>query len=151
MGEGHDASMGESQHLPPPELPRTPVSFLWGTTFHQQPKNLGGHPGTPQWHSLSPGLHRRCFGGSELQHVPGMDKSQSSPGGHHAGGSRNTICLHLQQTQLPLCPCTAVWGPQPDSPSQGQAFRHPAPGKGRGLANSKSTSSFPPGHESSIL
>ena len=21
-------------------------SFLWGTTYHQQPKNLGGHPGT---------------------------------------------------------------------------------------------------------
>ena len=32
----------ESQHLPPTELPGTPVSFLWGTTFHQQPKNLGG-------------------------------------------------------------------------------------------------------------
>ena len=45
-GEGHDASMGKSQHLPPPELPRTPASFLWGTTFHQQPKNLGGCPGT---------------------------------------------------------------------------------------------------------
>ena len=33
--------MGESQHLPLPELPGTPVSFLWGTTFHEQPKNLG--------------------------------------------------------------------------------------------------------------
>ena len=33
--------MGKSQHLPPPELPGTPVSFLWGTTFHQQSKNLG--------------------------------------------------------------------------------------------------------------
>ena len=34
--------MGESQHLPLPELPGTHMSFLWGTTFHQQPKNLGG-------------------------------------------------------------------------------------------------------------
>ena len=33
--------MGSSQHLPPPELPGTPMSFLWGTTFHRQPKNLG--------------------------------------------------------------------------------------------------------------
>ena len=29
-----------------------------------------------------------------------MDKSQSSPGVHHGGGGRNTICLHLQQTRL---------------------------------------------------
>ena len=34
--------MGKSQHLPLPELPRTPTPFLWGTTFHQQPQNLGG-------------------------------------------------------------------------------------------------------------
>ena len=33
--------MGESQHLPLPELPGTPVSFIWGTTFHKKPKNLG--------------------------------------------------------------------------------------------------------------
>ena len=33
--------MGESQHLPPSALPRTPTSFPWGTTFHQQPKHLG--------------------------------------------------------------------------------------------------------------
>ena len=33
--------MGKPQHLPLPELPGTPVSYLWGTTFHQQPKNLG--------------------------------------------------------------------------------------------------------------
>ena len=39
--EGYDVSMGKSQHLPLPELPGTSVSFLWGTTFHQQPKNLG--------------------------------------------------------------------------------------------------------------
>ena len=32
--EGHDASVGKSQHLPPPELPRKPTPFLWGTTFH---------------------------------------------------------------------------------------------------------------------
>ena len=102
--------MGESQHLPPPELPGTPVSFLWGTTFHQQPKNLGGHPGILQWHSLSPGLHRRCFGGSELWCIPGMDKSQSSPGIHHGGGGRNTVCLHLQQTWLALCPCKLYKG-----------------------------------------
>ena len=48
MGEGYDVFMGESQHLPPPELPGTPESFLWGTTLHQQPKDLRGHPGTPQ-------------------------------------------------------------------------------------------------------
>ena len=41
VGEGHDVSMGKSQYLPPPELPGTPMSYLWGTTFHQQPKNLG--------------------------------------------------------------------------------------------------------------
>ena len=41
VGEGYDASMGKSQYLPLPELPRTSVSYLWGTTFHQQPKNLG--------------------------------------------------------------------------------------------------------------
>ena len=34
VGEGYDVSMGESQHLPPPELPGTPMSFLWGTTLH---------------------------------------------------------------------------------------------------------------------
>ena len=34
VGEGHDAFMGKSQHLPPPELARTPTPFLWGTTFH---------------------------------------------------------------------------------------------------------------------
>ena len=33
--------MGKPQHLPLPELPGTSMSFLWGTTFHQQPKNLG--------------------------------------------------------------------------------------------------------------
>ena len=66
VGEGYDVSMGKSQHLPLPELPGNPMSFLWGTTFHQQPKNLGGHPGTPQWHGLSPSLHRRHFRGSEL-------------------------------------------------------------------------------------
>ena len=132
LGEGYDVSMGKSQHLPPPELPGTPVSFLWGTTFHQQSKNLEGHLGTLQWHSLSPGLHRRCFGGSELWHVPGMDKSQSSLGIHHGGDGRNSVCLHLQWTQLVLCPCIAVWGLQPYIPSQGQAFRWPAPGKGGG-------------------
>ena len=47
-GEGYDVSMGQSQHLPLPELPGTPESFLWGTTLHQQPKNLGGHPETLQ-------------------------------------------------------------------------------------------------------
>ena len=41
VGEGYDVFMGESQHLPLPELPGTPMSFLWGSTFHQQPKNLG--------------------------------------------------------------------------------------------------------------
>ena len=54
VGEGYDVFIGESQHLP--QLPGTPVSFLWGTTFHQQPKNLGGHPGTLQQHGLSPGF-----------------------------------------------------------------------------------------------
>ena len=33
--------MGKSQHLPLPELPGTPMSFLWGTTFHLQPKDWG--------------------------------------------------------------------------------------------------------------
>ena len=61
-----------------------------------------------------------------------MDKSQSSPGVRHGGGSRNTVCLHLQWTQLALCPCTAIRGLQPYTPSQRQAFRHSAPGKGRG-------------------
>ena len=104
--------MGESQHLPPPELPGTSVSFLWGTTFHQQPKNLGGHPGTLQQHGLSPCSYRRHFGGSELWHIPGLGEFQSSPGIPHRGGSWNTVCLHLQQTQLALCPCTAVQGLQ---------------------------------------
>ena len=43
MGEGHDGSLGKSQHLPLPELPGTPISYPWGTTLHQLPKNLGGH------------------------------------------------------------------------------------------------------------
>ena len=66
MGEGYDVSTGESQHLPLSELPGNPMSFLWENTPHQQPKNLGGHPGTPQQHGLSHGLHRRHFGGLEL-------------------------------------------------------------------------------------
>ena len=75
VGEGHDASMGKSQHLTPPELPGTPMSYLWGTSFHQQPKNLGGCSGTLQWHGLSPSSCRRCFWGSELWHVHSMGKS----------------------------------------------------------------------------
>ena len=63
---------------------------------------------------------------------PGLGKSQSSPGIHHGGGGRNTVCLHLQQTRLALCPCTAVWGLQPHTPSQGQAFGCPTSGKGGG-------------------
>ena len=47
VGEGYDVAIGKFQHLPPPEPSGTPVSFLWGTTFHQQPKSMGGHPGTP--------------------------------------------------------------------------------------------------------
>ena len=46
VGKGHSIFMGESQHLPPPELSGTSLSFPWGTILHQQPKNLGGHPGT---------------------------------------------------------------------------------------------------------
>ena len=38
VGEGYDVTMGKYQHLPLPELPGTPMSYLWGTTFHQQPK-----------------------------------------------------------------------------------------------------------------
>ena len=41
VGQGHDASIGKSQYLLPPELPGTPVSYLWETSFYQQPKNLG--------------------------------------------------------------------------------------------------------------
>ena len=133
VGEGCDVTMGKSQHLPPPDLPGTPVSFLWRTTFHQQPKDLGGgHPETLQWHGLSPSLHRRCFRGSELWHIPGMDKSHSSLGLHLGGGSRDTVCLHLQWTQLALCPCAAIWGLHPYTPSQGQAFRCSLPGIGGG-------------------
>ena len=61
-----------------------------------------------------------------------MDKSKSSLGAHNGGGGKSTVCLHLQQTQPTLCPCAAVQGLQPQSPSQGQAFRHPAPRKGGG-------------------
>ena len=41
MGKGYGIFMGEPQHLPPPELPGTPLSFPLGTTLHQQPKILG--------------------------------------------------------------------------------------------------------------
>ena len=34
--------------------------------------------------------------------------------------------------RLALCSCTAIRGLQPYTPSQGQAFRCSAPGKGRG-------------------
>ena len=93
VGKGYGIFMGEPQHLPPLELPGTSLSFPWGTTFHQQPKNLGGHPGTPQQHGLSPDLQRRHFGGSELWCIPGMDKSQSSPDIHHGGGGWNIVSL----------------------------------------------------------
>ena len=39
---------GSLNILPLPELPGTSMSFLWVATVHQQPKNLGGHPGTLQ-------------------------------------------------------------------------------------------------------
>ena len=68
--------------------------------------------------------------GSELWHIPNMDKSPSSSGIHNGGSSRDTVCQHLQWTWLALCPCTAIWGLQPYSPSKRQAFRHFAPGKG---------------------
>ena len=42
MGQQHDGSLGKSQHLLPPELLGTPVSYLWGTTLHELPINLGG-------------------------------------------------------------------------------------------------------------
>ena len=132
VGEGHDASMGKSQYLPLPELPGTLVSYLWGTTFHQQPKNLGGCSGTPQWCGLSPSSYRRNFGGSELGNVPSMDKSPSSSGVHNEGGNRDTVCLHLQWTQLAICSYTAIQGFQPYTTSQGQAFRHSVPGIDRG-------------------
>ena len=131
-GERYDTPVGKSQHLPPPKPPRTPMPFLRGTTFHLQTKGLGEHPGTLWGHSLSPGLDQRYLGGSGLQHISGMDKSKSSQGTHNGGGSRNTVCLHLQWTWLALCPHAAVWVLQPHSPSQGQAFRHPAPRKGVG-------------------
>ena len=145
--------MGESQHLPPPEPPGTSLSFPWGTTFHQQPKNLKGHPGTLQQHGLSPGLHRRHFRSLELWHIPGMDKSQSSPDIHHGGSSRNIVCLHLQQDPtgcMPLHSCmrapvthpfprTSIWA----SYLRERQRRDPM---GR-LANSRSTSSFPLGHK----
>ena len=132
VGEGHDVSMGKSQHLPLPELPGTPVSFLWGTTFHQWLNIWGGCSGTLQWHDLSPSLYRRCFRGSELWLVPSMDKSPSSSGVHNGGGSRDTVQLHLQWAQLAICSCTAIQGLQPYTPSQGQASRYSAPRKGRG-------------------
>ena len=47
VGDGYDVSLGKSQHLPLAELPGTPMSYLWGATFHQQPKNLGEHSETP--------------------------------------------------------------------------------------------------------
>ena len=46
-GKDMMSAMGKSQHLPTPELPGTPVSFLWGPTFHQQPKDLEGMPRNP--------------------------------------------------------------------------------------------------------
>ena len=39
-----------------------------------------------------------------------MDKSQSNLGIHHGRGSWNIVSLHLQWTQLALCPCTAYEG-----------------------------------------
>ena len=132
MGKRYDASVGKSQHLPLPKLPRTLPPFLRGTTFHLQTNSLGEHPGTPQQLSLSPGLDWRNLGGSGLQHVPGMDKSKSRVGTHNGGGSKSTVCLHPQQTQLALCPHAAVQGLQPHYPSQGQAVLHPALRKGRG-------------------
>ena len=59
----------------------------------------------------------------------GMDKSPSSSDIHNGGGSRDTVCLHLQWTQLVICSYTAIQGLQPYSPPKGQAFRHPPPGK----------------------
>ena len=47
VGERYDVSLGKSQHLPLPELPETPMSYLWGATFHQQPENLVECSGTP--------------------------------------------------------------------------------------------------------
>ena len=42
-----------------------------------------------------------------------MDKSPSSSGIHNGGGSRDTVHLHLQVTQLAIWSCTAIWGLQP--------------------------------------
>ena len=45
---------------------------------------------------------------------------------------RTLSTLHLQWTQLALCPSTPVQGLQSHTPSQGQAFGHPTSGKGGG-------------------
>ena len=59
VGEGYDVFMVESQHLPLPELPGTPMSFLWGTTLHQQTKIWGDIQEPRNQNGLSPGSHRR--------------------------------------------------------------------------------------------
>ena len=94
VGEGYNVPMGKSWHLSLPELSGTPMSFLWGTTFHQWSKYLGAHPEALQWHDLSLSLHRRHFGGSELWLIPSMDKSQSSLGTHY-GGVVGTLSAYI--------------------------------------------------------
>ena len=101
VGEGYDVSMGKSQHLPPPELPGTPMSYLWGTTFHQQPKNLGDtqEPCNDMAYLLictADALEAQNYGISLVWISPTQVRASTME-----EGSRDIVCLHLQWPNWP--------------------------------------------------
>ena len=68
-GKDMASLVGEPQHLSPPLLARTPLSFPSRIILYKQPQSLGEHTKTLPQHYLSAGLGRKCHEGQAIWHL----------------------------------------------------------------------------------
>ena len=141
--------MGKSQHLPPPELPKTPISYPQGTTFHQCLKIWGDvqEPCNDMAYLL-------VHAGDASMGLVWISPHQVQMSTMEEAVGRLSACISSGPNWLYIL-AQLYEGSNHTPLPKGKHLGILPQGKAEesimdGLANSKSASSYLPGHESSI-